>query len=172
MRLRTFVLAMLLAVVLAAPAVSHVDDLEPYLGLWVGESVAVEKPPQGAPVTARRLDLVIRPSQSGFDMTWTPFGRGAAGKIKAQFEAAREPHLFTLKTADPPLNGSEALEARIEAEGLVVRLSSRGDDGSETLASYVFSVSGRRMTLTYTLSRGGEVLESLKGQLSRAKVVL
>ena len=60
----------------------------------------------------------------------------------------------------------------MEGDRLVFYLSSVGDDGAERVARYECSVSDGRMSLKYTLSPGGELLESVTGTLSKSTVVM
>ena len=169
--------ALALAVLLllaAAPkvlALGDAGDLGKFHGIWIGNSVIVEQQPRAAIVTARDIDVAIRKTKSGFDMTWRSLSQEGANRIRASLVAASEPGAFMATGVDPPLRSKEKLWAQMVGDRLLVYLSRVGGDGADYLARYALSVSDGHMTFGYTLRRGGEVLESVKGSLSRAKVV-
>lgn len=168
----TLVVLMLLAGAPNALALSDTHELGNFHGVWIGNSVIAEKPPRGYILTARDIDIAIRETGAGFEMSWKSLSQEEAKRIRASFVATSEPDHFTVSGVDPPLNGKGKLQARMEGDRLVVYLSNFGDDGVERIARYELSVLDGQMTFKYTLSRGGELLESVKGSLSRAKVVL
>lgn len=173
MRIRILALAMALlpAAALNALALSDPGDIGRFQGIWVGYGVTAEKQPGESPVAVRDIDVTIRETKTGFDMTWKSLGHDHK-RISARFVAASEPNAFKVSLVDPPLSGEEQLWAQMEGDRLVVYRSSLGDDGVARMARYERSISDGRMTFKYTLSRGDELLESVTGNLSRAKVVL
>ncbi len=170
------VLALLALILLAgAPNVQALSDPNTpvqFHGVWIGKSVIAEKPPRGSILTARDIDMAIRETEAGFEMSWKSLSHEEARRIRATFVATSEPGHFTASGVEPPLSGKDKLQARMEGDSLVVYLSKFGDHGVERVARYQLSVSDGQMTFRYTLSRGGELLESVKGSLSKAKVVL
>jgi hypothetical protein len=171
-RISALAMALLLAAAPNALALSNPGDIGRFHGIWVGYGVTAEMQPRESAVTARDIDVTIRETKTGFEMTWKSLGRDRAKRISARFVAAGEPGTFKVSLVDPPLSDEEKLWAQVEGDRLVVYLSSVGDDGAAHMARYQRSILDGRMTLKYTLSRGDELLESLTGSLSRAKVVL
>ena len=173
--LRILALALVMIMFLAeasnVQASNHRGDLGTYHGVWIGNSVTAEKQPRGFLVMARDLDVAVRKTKTDFDMTWSSLSQERARRMRAHFVATSEPDVFAAKSIEPPLAGKEKLWAQMEGRRLVVYLSRLGSDGAERLARYELSVSNGRMTFGYTLLQGDEVLESVKGHLSRAKVV-
>jgi hypothetical protein len=143
-----------------------------FQGVWIGNSVVVEKQMHGPAVTANDISITIRATDSGFEMTWKALYQDGAEWMTTRFVAAAEPGTFDLAGADLPLRGNETIRAEIRGDELVVYLVSAGDDRTERVSRYRRSVSDSRMTLDYTLTRDGAVLDSLTGILSKAKVVL
>lgn len=175
MRIRTLALAMALllagAPTSSALAIGDPGDVGTFHGIWVGYGVTAEQQPRESAVTVRDIDVTIRATKTGFDMTWKPLSRERAERMWARFVAA-SPGTFKVSLVDPPLGDEEKLWAQMEGDRLVVYLSSLGDDGVARVARYERSVSDGRMSFKYTLSRGDELLESVTGNLSKAKVVL
>lgn len=174
--MRVLSLALAIALLLAAAptvlALSDPADIGNFHGVWIGTGASADKQGQGSAVSARHIGVVIRKTKSGFDMTWKTLSREGAKRISARFVAAVEPNTFKVNRVDPPLRDTERLWSQVEGGRLVLYLSRVGDERVERVARYEHSVSGGRMTFKYTLSRGGEVLESVSGNLSRAKIVL
>lgn len=174
MRIRILALAMalLLAAAPNALALSDPGEVGRFHGIWIGYGVTAEKQPRQSTVTVRDIDVTIRETKTGFEMTWKSLSHDRAERISARFVAASEPDTFKVSRVDPPLGDDEKLWARMEGDRLVVYLSSLGDDGVARTARYERSILDGRMAFKYTLSRGDELLGSVTGELSRAKVVL
>jgi len=163
-----------MAVLLAfAPiALGNPGIVEAFQGVWIGDSVVVEEQLHGPAVAANDISVTIRATDSGFEMTWKALHEGGAEWMTTRFAAAAEPGTFDLAGADPPLRGNETLRAEIDGDELVVYLVNAGDDRTVRVNRYRWSVSNNRMTLDYTLTRDGAVLDSLTGILTKAKIVL
>jgi|GEM_PF-1745761 len=168
----TLAVALLLAASPAALALSNPGDIRKFHGVWIGKGVVAEKQLKETTFARRDIDIVIRKTKIGFEITWKTLTREGAKRITTRFVAGSEPDTFEANQVSPPLTGKEKLWAQFEGDRLVVYLSGVGDDGVEGVARYECSVADGLMTLKYTLSRGGELLESVTGKLTRAKVVL
>ena len=165
-------MALLLAM---APAVLALSDpghvVGKFQGVWISGAYA-QSEPQRSTATARKFDVVIRETKTGFEMSWKRLGGDEAGWITARFVAGAEPGSFEVRRAEPALSLRESLSARIEGDRLVVHLSVIGNDGVERTGRYEHSLVDARLAFKYTFTQDGEVLDSASGTLWRAKIVL
>lgn len=173
MRILKLALAMTVFVVTAPVATASSDTaaLEKFYGVWIGRGIVVEERAKRTVFATRDIDVAIWESETGFDITWRNVSRDETTRVTIHFAAAREPDTFEVKWTDPPLSADERFWAQIEGDRLTVYLSGVDDD-VERVARYECSVSDGHMTFKYTLSRGGELLETVTSNLYRAKVVM
>ena len=155
----------------AVLALSNHLDLEAFEGIWLGRSLGRDEQPPGTAMTVRDVGVAIRATETGFEMTWKTPGQLGARSVRAQFVATSEAGRFTAAKAARSSDRNEELWAGIEGGHLLVFRSRSGQDGGAYLARYEISVSDGWMTLGYTLSEDGIVLESLEARLSRSKIL-
>ena len=79
---------------------------------------------------------------------------------------------FILAGVEPPLPDNDTVWAEIDGDQLVVYLVSAGANPAESVSRYRRTVPDNRMTFGYTVTRGGEIVDSVTGTLIKAKVVL
>ena len=158
----------LLWVTANALAADEGEQLSGLQGVWMTFGV-VAKQPDGSTITPRDLDVAIRKTATGFEITWKDLSRRTAAWATTEFVATEPPHTFVASEAGMPSPAGEELRARLEG-GHLVAFRSSGDTGR--VARYDYSISGGRVKFSYILSLDAKPLESITAWLSRAKVVL
>jgi hypothetical protein len=169
--------AVLLA--LATPARLQAADLpvSAFFGTYSGGGVAENEDSIYFAVTARDMDVVIRPEGPGlpgFKVTWTSVirrgGDPSNPKIKRKstsrtFTPTKRAGIFRAADSADPVSGKEMSWARIRDQSLIVYQMVIGDDGAYQLQRYVRTLSGLGMQLTFTRLKDGERVRTVKGRM-------
>lgn len=161
---------------LTAPKLIQAADLpvSAFFGTFSGGAVAENKDSIYFAITARDTDVVIRPANAGFKVTWTSVirrgGDPSNPKIKRKstsriFMPTKRPGIYRADVSGDPVMGKEMCWAYVKGQSLIVSQMVIGDDGAYQLQRYVRTLSGLGMQLTFTRLKDGEQVRTVKGRL-------
>lgn len=168
-----------LVVTLAAPAGAQSADrrLAPFFGEYAGTGIATDTETRaGSIVKIRDLDVVIRPTDAGFVLTWTTvlqhLGEDGRPHLHRRvttyaFEPGPRPGWFRATESGDPLEGHPLVWARLVANTLTVAVYNVFEDGHNDLQIYTRRLIGQRMELEYTRSHNNERVAAVRGWLAR-----
>jgi hypothetical protein len=170
-------LVLALAACFSSPARAQEANpaLAPFFGSFSGRGVAADsETPRGTPIKVRDLDIVIRPSGTGFVLTWaTVLSHRRAGPhlhypvTTYAFAPAGRPNWFVATELGNPLEGRPLVWARLDANTLHVTVYTVFEDGHNDLQIYTRTVKGDQMELSYTRVHENERVVSVRGWLAR-----
>ncbi len=159
-----------------APAPIQAADLpvSAFFGTYSGGGVAENEDSIYFAVTARDMDVVIRPAGTGFKVAWTSVirrgGDPSNPTIKRRstsrvFAPTKRPGIYRANDSGDAVSGQEMSWARIKGQSLIVYQMVIGGDGAYQLQRYVRTLSGLGMQLTFTRIKDGERVRTVKGRL-------
>jgi hypothetical protein len=165
--------------VLALPGELQAADLpfSAFFGTFSGGGVAENEDSAYFALTARDMDVVIRPDGAGFKVTWTsvirPGGNSSKPRIKRKtttraFAPTDRAGIFRADSSADPISGKEMCWAHIEGQSLIVYQMVIGGDGAYQLQRYARTLSGLGMQLTFTRIRDGERIRTVRGRLVKS----
>lgn len=171
--------AAVLAVFAILCATAHAATIEDFYGTYAGETIGNND--EG--LTKRDLGLTIRPSDDGFNITWTTVTRDAAGESKRKtysidFDATRKPNIFSSamrkdmfgnRVPLDPLKGDPFVWATIRDQTLVVYSLLLTEDGGYEMQTYERTLSLEGLHLEFSRIREGLHLKYITGTLVRVK---
>ncbi len=165
-------LGLLLAILIPAPVQAQNARLSDFAGTFHGSGVAEGRDNVYFTITARDLDVTIRPTDGGFDITWTTISHGTTRgqrvvrKTEAlSFVAADKPAVFRAITPVEPLSGAPYYWARIAGRTLTVYALLVGESGAYQLTSWARTLNGNGMDLTFRRLSDGEAVRTVRGKL-------
>ncbi len=161
---------------LVCAAQAHAADLsiQAFYGAFSGGAVAENADSVYFATTARDADVVIRPDNSGFSVTWTSVIRGGGvpgnpnvrrKSTTRRFVPAKRPGMWRTAGSGDPVDGGELGWARIKDNALIVYLMVIDDKGLYQIQRYERALSGLGMALTFTRLRDGEQIRTATGRL-------
>jgi len=173
-----FFVATLALLVAAMPAWAQ-QQLSPaaFYGTWTGGGVAENRDSIYFNMTTRDLDVVIRPIENGFTVTWTTVIR-QGGSIQQPNQRRRE----TVRTFRPAatgrywrcteagdvLSGKEVCWARITGQTLTLYQMTVLPSGTYEIEQYDRTLSGTGMDLKFTRLRDREPVRTVTGKLIKS----
>jgi hypothetical protein len=174
---RVLILA-LLCVVTALPARAQ-QQLTPaaFFGTWTGGGVAENRDSLYFNMTARDLDVIIRPVDNGFTVSWSTLIR-QGGNVQQPNQRKRE----TVRTFRPaptgriwrctesgdPLNNQEACWARISGKTLTIYQMTVLASGAYEIEQYDRTLLDTGMDLKFTRLRDREPVRTVTGKLIKS----
>lgn len=176
--MRNFLMALAGIALLAAPAARAADvPITAFYGEFIGTGIAETKMPSKVAVTARDLDVTIKPTADGFEISWTTVEyKLQPGKVTSNRSAstvafvptARKNIFKAAKPGDPTAEESYYW-ARIAGQTLTVFAVAINEKGDQEIASWARTLNGNRMELVFRRSVAGEPQRSVKGSLAKTK---
>lgn len=175
---RLMVAAVALGVLVAGGAAGAAQDLpiSAFAGRYVGAGLARNDLSEYFALTARDLDVTIRPQGGGFALSWTtvlreggdPDNPNVKRKTTARtFVPAGRPGVFRAVPAVDPLSGQPFAWARIRGQTLTVHSLVVAEDGSYEMHTYDRTLTGQGMELRFTRVKDGETTRSVTGTLTK-----
>ncbi len=174
-RLAALIVAVLLA---GVPAQASADEpdlrVSAFYGTWVGSGISESEVSIYFRITARDLNVTIRPAGSGFTVSWTTVLRQKGDPKNPQvtrksstvtFVPTGRPNVWRGAENADPLDGGAYAWARIEGNALVVYSMVIRDDGGYELQTYRRTLSGLGMELEFVRVSDGEPVRTAKGRL-------
>ena len=159
---------------LAMPAVAQDAKLSDFAGTYQGSGVAEGRDNVYFTVTARDLDVSIRPKNGGFEITWTTITHGTTRGQRivrksetVAFVATERPNVFRAATPVEPLSGAPYYWARIAGRTLTVYALLTASNGAYELASWTRTLNSNGMDLTFRRLSDGEAARTVRGKLVR-----
>ncbi len=153
------------------------DPLEAFYGQFTGEAEEL-----GKNETARRnLDVMIGPYKRGFTVEWTTVIYRAGGKTKhanfsinfrrmgkgGLYRSAMRVNSFGQEVPLDPLDGSPYVWAVLAGKTLTIHSLIILADGDYEMQSYVRTLTGTGMDVTFSRIRNGSKLKDLHARLKR-----
>ena len=173
---RQFVLALVLGIAMAASAGSAMAKdlgIAAFYGRWQGTGLSKSDLSIYFQLTARDLDVVIKPRGDGFTIAWTTVQRQKGDPNKPTVEkkttemtfiGAGQPGVWREAGAHDPMQAPYAW-ARITGNTLILNSLVIAPNGAYEFQVYRRQLTDRGMQLEFTSSREGERLRQAKGQL-------
>ena len=167
-------LAATLSLALLAPVQARDLSIAAFYGNWRGSALSETELSVYFRLTARDLDVTIRPAPGGFTIAWTTVLRqkGDPGNPDIQrksamlaFVSAGRPSLWRATTSGDPIAGQALTWARIKGQTLTVTSMAITDDGGFEMQIYRRTLSARGMELEFTRLRDGEPVRTARGRL-------
>ena len=157
---------------LVMPAAAQDAPLSDFAGVYKGGGVAEGRDNIYFTVTARDLDVEIKPKDGGFDITWTTISHGNARGQRVSrktdtvsFVATERPNVFRGTARVEPLDGEPYYWARIAGRTLSIYALTIAGNGAYELASWVRTLTPTGMDLTFRRLSDGEAVRSVRGKL-------
>ena len=173
-------MALLGALLLGAPGEAGAAQVyERFFGKFEGHAIMAGD----EELTPRDLEVEIGPSEGGFTVEWTALLRKSDGRTKRIafkvafrpsgrdniFRSAMRRNAFGHDVPLDPMKGEPYVWATIEGEVLIVYSMMITENGGDEMQAYERKLVDKRMELTYSRVRDGEVLRTLKGELTRVE---
>ena len=168
-------LAIILALVLwCLPAAAQNAPLSDFAGTYQGSGVAEGRDNVYFTVTARDLDVTIKPTGAGFDVSWTTISHGAERGQRVSrksetvsFIASERPDVFRAAPRVEPLDGEPYYWARVAGRTLTVYAMTIAGNGAYELTSWSRTLTRTGMDLTFRRLSDGEAVRTVRGKLVR-----
>lgn len=165
-------LSLLFVALLPAPAQAQDARLSEFAGTYQGSGVAEGRDNVYFTVTARDLDVTVKPKDGGFDITWTTITHGTQRGQRvvrktetASFVAGGKPNVFRAATPVEPMAGTPYYWARISGRTLTVYAMLIGANGAYELTSWSRTLNPSGMDLTFRRLSDGEAVRTVRGKL-------
>ena len=172
--MKKFLLAAFICVVAALPAAAQ-QNLSPaaFYGAWTGSGVAENRDSIYFAVTQRDLDVIIKPVENGFSVTWSTVIR--AGGNPAQPNTRQREQTRTFRPAQgriwravesgDPFAGQSLVWARIEKQTLTVYQMTVLANGAYEIQQYDRTLTGTGMDLKFMMRRDKEPVRTVNAKL-------
>lgn len=162
-----------------ATGAAQAQDLTPahFYGTFQGSGFAEDKDSIYFGTTVRDLDVIIAPSGSGFNVTWTTIIRGGGDPSKpnvrrktqtVNFSPTDKDNVFRGTPSGDPLSGNRYVWSRIEDNTLTVFIMTISESGAYNMQSYARTLSGYGMDLVFSRIRDGEPVRSARAKLTKS----
>ncbi len=147
-----------------------------FAGSYQGSGVADGRDSIYFTITARDLDVTIKPNGAGFEISWTtvihnggPSSRPQRKSEKVEFVAAdpKKSNIFRAATPGDPMAGQPYYWARIAGQTLIVYALSVAPNGGYDLSSWSRTLTPAGMELVFRRQRDGEGTRVVKGKLAK-----
>ena len=173
-------LAILMIFLAAAGAEVQAKDLpiSAFYGHFVGEGQASTLQGGFFDVSARDLDVIIKPVEGGVEISWTTFLRKGTDPNNQEvvkrsttitFLESAQPNLFIERRGADPFDNTPLSWTRIEGRTLTTYTFLVDKDGIYTVSSYARKLGsgGKTMELRFKSFRDGEWVRSARADLRR-----
>jgi hypothetical protein len=169
---------LILMLLLALPAAAAAQDvsIKAFHGVWRGNALSESNISVHFRVTARDLDVEIRPyAQGGFSVRWATVLR-QKGDPDAPVEVLKEttvdfipdpnrPGVWRTVGSPDPLALEPLYWARLEGQTLTVYSFGIAEDGTSELQIYERTLGGLGMELEFRRTVDGQAIRSARGRL-------
>lgn len=176
---RRLIVVVMLGVALGAPlgvAPLGAQELSiaAFFGHWKGSGISESELSVYFRLTARDLDVVIRPEGAGFSVAWTTVQRQKGDpdnpdvvrkSSSLSFIPSGRPGIWRATTSADPLDGGTLAWARVKGRTLTVNSLAIDDGGGHEMQIYKRTLSDLGMALEFTRLKEGEPVRTAKGRL-------
>ena len=178
MKISVIVVWGLLQVLVLLPAASYAEPVyAPFVGHYKGSSIDDES----GMASDRDIDLIIKPYEQGFNVTWTTTIHRAQKEIKkAEFSINFKPtgntglyrsamgkDMFGHETPLDPLKGDPFVWAVIENRTMTVNSMLVFEDGGYEIQTYKRTINEGGMSLVFSRVRNGKVFKQINGHMRK-----
>jgi hypothetical protein len=146
--------------------------IEAFYGRWQGTGISESELSVYFKLTARDLDVVVKPAGNGFQVAWTTVQREKGDprnpdverkSTELTFVPSGQPGIWRASDSSDPLQAPYSW-ARIRENSLIVNRLSIGREGFE-LQVYTRTLTGSGMELQFTSFRDGAAARQARGKL-------
>jgi len=164
----------LTAALAAAPLGAQELSIAAFYGHWKGSGISESETSLYFRLTARDLDVVIRPEGAGFNVAWTTVQRQKGDpdnpdvvrkSSSLSFVPSGRPGIWRGATSADPIAGGTLAWARIKGRTLTLNSMAIGDDGGHEMQVYQRTLNDLGMSLEFTRLKDGEPVRTAKGRL-------
>jgi hypothetical protein len=161
-----------------AAAAQETVAIDAFFGHWQGQGVAEGENDMFLSMSARDLDVTIRPHNDAFTVNWTTVIRAGSpddpqirrNSATLFFETTDRPNVWEAESSENPLDDGGTLSwARLEGATLTLYQLTLSDRGGYELTSYARTLEEDRMILVFTRLLDGAPVRSVRGRLSRTE---
>lgn len=147
-----------------------------FAGSYQGSGVAAGRDSVYFTITARDLDVTIKPDGANFEVAWTTVihNGGPASRVQRKSEKIafvvadpKTPGIFRAATPGDPMAGQPYYWARITGQTLIVYALSVAPNGGYDLSSWSRTLTPAGMELVFRRQRDGETPRVVKGRLAK-----
>ncbi len=171
--------AALLVMLAIAPSSATAAEIADFYGHYEGTGRMVGD----ASAPPRQLDVDIRPTPNGFNLTWETStaagdGEGKEKRYSIDFRRTDRPDVFASEMRTnmfgqrvplDPMKGDPFLWARLVGPTLTVTGLLIRPDGTYDLLTYARTLTEKGLDLRFTRRRDGEAVRTIEGSLHRVK---
>lgn len=150
--------------------------LDAFFGHWRGQGVAEGENEMFLSMSARDIDVTIRPHDDAFTVAWTTVIRAGSpddpeirrNSATLFFEPTDRENVWEAEGSENPLDDGAPLSwARLEGATLTVYQLVISERGGYDLTSYARTLEEDRMILVFTRLQDGAPVRSVRGRLTR-----
>ena len=162
------------AALVVAPLGAQELSIAAFFGHWKGSGISESELSVYFRLTARDLDVVIRPEGAGFNVAWTTVQRQKGDpdnpdvvrkSSSLSFIPSGRPGIWRATTSADPLTGGTLAWARVKGHTLTVNSLVIDDGGGHEMQIYKRTLSDLGMALEFTRLKEGEPVRTAKGRL-------
>ena len=158
----------------SAPGGAQPAVINAFMGEWRGSGVSQSNVSLNFKVTARDLDVAIKPDGGGFLVRWTTVQREKGDpnsptaerkSTEIRFAPTAKANVWRGVDHGDPMGPNGYAWARIEKQTLILHILAVRDDGGYEMQVYERTLEGTGMRLEFTSHRDGDNVRSVKGRL-------
>jgi hypothetical protein len=174
-RLTAFLAATTVALLIATSAwAQSTVSINAFYGKWSGSAISESNISVNFRLTARDMDVEVRPSSNGFTVLWTTVLRQRGDpndptaerrSTELRFEPTNKPNVWRAVGSTDPLVDERFAWARIIKQTLTVHSMVIRNDGGYDLQVYDRTLKSTGMDLEFTAFRDGAARRTAKGRL-------
>lgn len=162
---------------LATAAPGHAQsslNITAFYGMWSGSAISESNISVNFRLTARDMDVEIRPDDGGFRVVWTTILRQRGDpnnptierrSTELRFEPTNKPNVWRAVGASDPMTDDPYAWAHISGQTLTINTMVIRDDGGYDMQVYERTLKATGMDLQFTAFRDGEERRTAKGRL-------
>jgi len=149
-------------------------NINAFFGKWSGSAISESNISVNFRLTARDMDVEIRPDGGGFSVVWTTVLRQRGNpdsptaerrSTQLRFEPTTRPNVWRAVGARDPLVDDPFAWARLNGQTLTVHTMVIRDDGGYDMQVYERTLKPTGMDLQFTAFRDGEERRTARGRL-------
>jgi hypothetical protein len=162
-----------LAILPVAPPASAAP-IDPFVGHWVGMGITENgAPAESVGFIDRELEVTIKATTDGFNVTWVTRRPSASNKIKhssisVPFAKVDKPGIYRMTATGEPLSDSPYIWAKVADRALEVHSITISEHGVLEYQKFVRTLlTDDEMQLRFTRSLDGSIVRSVLAHLRR-----
>ncbi|NNE83179.1 MAG: hypothetical protein HKN28_04335 [Alphaproteobacteria bacterium] len=173
-KLMTAAAILILLAVLPVARPASAAPVDPFVGHWVGMGITENgAPAESVGLIDRELEVTIKATTDGFDVTWVTRRPSRSNKIKhssisVPFASVEKPGIYRMTATGEPLSGSPYIWARIAGRVMEVHSITISEHGVLEYQKFVRTLlTDDEMQLRFTRSLDGSIVRSVLAHLRR-----